>query len=85
MVFMNDWLSNMDEQSKITFDEEKITTLLKSVFIDEFRKWKENNRKVISGNLHWQSKKIENFIKDTAWNVSMYGVVSGPYFPLFGL
>ena len=36
MVFMNDWLSNMDEQSKITFDEEKITTLLKSAFIDEY-------------------------------------------------
>ena len=33
---MNDWLSNMDVQSKITFDEEKITTLLKSAFIDEY-------------------------------------------------
>ena len=32
-----EWLIvNMDEQSKITFDEEKITTLLKSVFIDEY-------------------------------------------------
>ena len=40
---------------------------------------------LISGNLHWQSKKIENLRKDTAWNVSIYGVVSGPYFPLFRL
>ena len=29
--------------------------------------------------------KLTIIIKSTAWKVSKYGVISGPYFPVFGL
>ena len=35
--------------------------------------------------LSYGPKKIETFLCITAWNVSKYGVLSGPYFPAFGL
>ena len=33
----------------------------------------------------WQTSKVELFAKITVWKASKYGVISGPYFPVFGL
>ena len=42
---------------------------------------------MLGTNSHWMifSLKCNSGKYDTAWKVSKYGVISGPYFPVFGL
>ena len=51
-------------EGTISLDEEKITTLIKSIFQEEFKKQEQNIAKVISGNLALTMQEIKTVKKD---------------------
>ena len=76
-------------RSKISFNPDSSSLIFKSKFsvANSKRNFKKGSFTVFNVNerISYLDSTIRDMITVTTWKVSKYGVISGPYFPLFGL